>query len=578
MEIQVIAFIRASTDRQEVDSQTEEVVAMIKHDYPNYEVGKEIKVIGRSGASARKQDEAYKADVEEAKQTIIDNPSIHSVYIWAVDRLGRNMLTLMTLKEFVKEKKVQLIVKNPSLRLLKEDKTVDYTADFTFNTLANVASIEMEQKAARFARGRKANDKKGRYNGGFVPYGYMVDENGYIVIKEEDAKVVRLIFKELAKGKVSCDALARELQSRGILFRGKKMLFSNVRGILKNKVYCGEQVSQAGIVRNIPPIVSRELYYKACAAVSANGTNLTNATSNRNLLGLRLMVCPDCGAHYTAAHKLYCCHNHNRNYYDSRQGFEKCPNGISIGYKNLDRLIWYVASNVHIKYLKELKAQQDIDISEQVEIIEQKIAEQNRRIDLLAERRRRINKLYKEGDISDEERDSDLAKLITDNDKFTLTIKELEDEKASLIALKSGSWADDYYFDNIVSLFQLDDSEKKIAIVRKHISNVVLEKAEYKGYKRVLKITFKFKVYPDMEFIYLAKSLGEFFPLVDGNMLFNYEGKPISYKAQWFFRDSAIEKSSITLDKIDRLLDLSKPIHTRNGNNELIIPKHELTI
>lgn len=475
----------------------------------------EIEVVGRAGASAIKVDEAYQENMNRVYELIDTIPTIEAVYAWAIDRIGRNEEILMKLKNTLITKKIQLVIKNPSLRLLEANGDVNAGVELAFSLFATMAKQEMEQKKARFNRARKRNDEKGKYNGGYVAYGYMV-KDGYIVINEEEAKIVRLIFTELASGKYSCDGLARELQDRGIKFKGKKMLFSNVRGILKNKIYCGEQLNTAGSVRNVPQIVSKELYDKATAAISANNPSKTNAYTNRNLLGLRLIKCPYCGCHFSVAAKLYQCHNHNRNYYDSRQGFEKCPNGISIGVANLDRLLWYAAATVHFEYLKQLTGQRDEEIDSKVEVLNQKIQHLQSEIDSLADKRKRINLVFMDGDLSEKERDERLSKLLKDNEKYAVQIREFEEEIGKLIALKEGDVGDEIVFENFRSLMMLDDKELQCKIARKHIKDIQLEKAEYAPYKRVLRITIQFYNHSDMQYLYLAKSIGEFFPIING--------------------------------------------------------------
>lgn len=512
MEKKVIAIIRTSTTQQEIDSQRNEVLSMAIAD--GYSID-EIEVVGRAGASAIKVDEAYQENMNRVYELIDTIPTIEAVYAWAIDRIGRNEEILMKLKNTLINKKIQLVIKNPSLRLLEANGDVNAGVELAFSLFATMAKQEMEQKKARFNRARKRNDEKGKYNGGYVAYGYMV-KDGYIVINEEEAKIVRLIFTELASGKYSCDGLARELQDRGIKFKGKKMLFSNVRGILKNKIYCGEQLNTSGSVRNVPQIVSKELYDKATAAISANNPSKTNAYTNRNLLGLRLIKCPYCGCHFSVAAKLYQCHNHNRNYYDSRQGFEKCPNGISIGVANLDRLLWYAAATVHFEYLKQLTGQRDEEIDSKVEVLNQKIQHLQSEIDSLADKRKRINLVFMDGDLSEKERDERLSKLLKDNEKYAVQIREFEEEIGKLIALKEGDVGDEIVFENFRSLMMLDDKELQCKIARKHIKDIQLEKAEYAPYKRVLRITIQFYNHSDMQYLYLAKSIGEFFPIING--------------------------------------------------------------
>lgn len=516
MKKKVIILARTSTTRQEIDSQKDELYVAIQKD--GYTKDDAIE-IGGVGHSARKLNEAYLKDMDEVKEALTNIPTIEAMYVWAVDRMVRTETIFYEIKDILRDKKIQLVILNPSLRLFKYvdgKMEMDSGVELSLSVLVTMAKQEMEQKEARFKRARKRNDEQGKYNGGYVAYGYMV-QDGYIVINEEEAKTVRLIFNELASGKYSCDGLARELQDRGVKFKGKKMLFSNVRGILKNKIYCGEQVTTSGVFRNVPQIVSKELYDKATSAISANNPTKTNSTVNRYCFGLRLIKCPYCGCHFSVAAKLYQCHNHNRNYYDSRQGFEKCPNGISIGAKNLDRLLWYAAATVHFEYLQQLKGERDGEIDGKIEILNQKIQHLQSEIDSLSDKRKRINLVFMDGDISETERDERLSKLVRDNEKFALQIREYEEEIDKLIALKDGDdIGRELLFENLSNLIALDNLELQSKIVRKHIKNIVLEKAEYAPYKRVLKITIQFFNHTDLQYLYIAKTLGEFYTITNG--------------------------------------------------------------
>jgi len=530
MEKKVIAIIRTSTTQQEIDSQRKEVLSMAIAD--GYSID-EIEVVGEKGASAIKMDDAYLKNMNKVYELIEVQP-IEAVYAWAIDRIGRNRTMLNNFRETLCKKHIQLIIKNPELRLLNPDGSENSGIGLAFALFSEMAVQEMEQKKARFNRARKRNDEKGKYNGGYVAYGYMV-QDGYIVINEDEAKIVRLIFTELASGKYSCDGLARELQARGIKFKGKKMLFSNVRGILKNKIYCGEQVTTSGAIRNVPQIVSKELYDKARAAISANNPTKTNSTTNRFCFGLRLIKCPYCGCHFSVAAKLYQCHNHNRNYYDSRQGFEKCPNGISIGAANLDRLLWYAAATVHYDYLKQLTGQRDEEIDDKIEVLNQKIQHLQNEIDSIIDKRKRINLVFMDGDMSEKERDERLAKLLKDNEKYSVQIREYEEEIGKLTALKDGDIGDEILFENFHNLMMLDNPELQSSIVRKHIKNIVLEKAEYAPYKRVLKITVQFYNHSELQYLYIAKSLGEFFTITNGELDRDINGNlvPIPNLKEW---------------------------------------------
>ena len=59
--------------------------------------------------------------------------------------------------------------------------------------------------------------QKGNYTGGFVLFGYRV-ENKKLVIHEDEAQIVRQIFSDYASNKKVTNIL-KELQDNGILHR-----------------------------------------------------------------------------------------------------------------------------------------------------------------------------------------------------------------------------------------------------------------------------------------------------------------------------------------------------------------------
>jgi DNA invertase Pin-like site-specific DNA recombinase len=61
---------------------------------------------------------------------------------------------------------------------------------------AEYYSAELSQK---IRRGMNESRQKGNYTGGFILYGYKV-ENKKIIIDEEKAEVIRYMFEQYAKG------------------------------------------------------------------------------------------------------------------------------------------------------------------------------------------------------------------------------------------------------------------------------------------------------------------------------------------------------------------------------------------
>ena len=177
-----IIIIRESTKAQEIDSQKQDIINYAIKDGYSLE---EILIIGEAGASAIKLDEAYLKNMQKVYNTIDDpNNSIECVYAWAIDRIGRNEEVLHKLKNYLVEKKIQLIIKKPSLKLLEDDGSVNSGVELAFSLFATMSKQEMEMKVARFKRGKRRNAEEMKFNGGWcTKFGYKVDSNGYIKIR-----------------------------------------------------------------------------------------------------------------------------------------------------------------------------------------------------------------------------------------------------------------------------------------------------------------------------------------------------------------------------------------------------------
>ena len=101
---------------------------------------------------------------------------------------------------------------------------------------AALAEVERGMITARTSGGRKVKASRGGYSGGRTPYGYTVDKNiRGMVINEEQAKVVRLIFDMKEKG-YTYQHIVDELNSKGYTNKsGGKWSISSVQVILGNE-------------------------------------------------------------------------------------------------------------------------------------------------------------------------------------------------------------------------------------------------------------------------------------------------------------------------------------------------------
>ena len=93
--------------------------------------------------------------------------------------------------------------------------------------------------------GRKQKAREGKWNGGFAPYGYKL-ENGELKIAEDEAEVIRLIFEKYITTNMGTAAVAKYLNQHGYEKKqrqnGTLAAFSAhfVTMVIDNPIYCGK--------------------------------------------------------------------------------------------------------------------------------------------------------------------------------------------------------------------------------------------------------------------------------------------------------------------------------------------------
>nr|WP_320038872.1 recombinase family protein [uncultured Bacteroides sp.] len=137
----------------------------------------------------------------------VNNGEICTILFSEFTRCSRNATELQQqIKDFQK-KGVDLYFQKQNIWVRAN--TVDIGTQILIAVLSVVASYEVELFAERSIGGRIIKTKKGGHTGGFAPYGYD-NVNKQLVINEEEAEVIRIIYKMYSEKKASpfiCDYL-----------------------------------------------------------------------------------------------------------------------------------------------------------------------------------------------------------------------------------------------------------------------------------------------------------------------------------------------------------------------------------
>ena len=481
-----ILFSRVSTERQSLDEQTKEIYDMaISDGFKDEDI-----ILIAEKESGIKLSEDERLGLNRMKE-VISSEDVTCVYFWEVSRLARNKKVTFSVTDYLVKHQINLKTKVGGITLLNPDGTVNDGAEMAFSVMAIIAEGEMRGKKARIKRTTKAKANQGQFNGGkYIKYGYMVDENGFYQVKEDEAEIVRLIFDLYTSTEMGASLVRNELRSRGIYLTTEKVRrilytqgYDGVPYIVKNNLKDNLGNRQQGNLIKYPPIITTDVWEKA---VKKRETNNSKALRNENYyLARGLVKCPKCGSIYVASKNLglyVCSKNHQGTKFE-----DKCDNTACIKIDVLDAILWYCVSEVYRYYLMDLDADSIEEINHEIEVLEvkRKIAERN--LEKAQSKIKKITQWFIDGVIEDEkEVEANIAKVKAQmaDDENNIVVYNAEIEKN--IRLISSIQKKDEYTAFVDADFETDaiESRRKIYdIIRLFVDSVDFVQGE--KFKRV---------------------------------------------------------------------------------------------
>lgn len=260
---------------------------------------------------------------EDGSKVLIDAKSkrYDLLLIYKLDRLGRSARIILNAVHELEQNGVQV-------RSMTEPfDTGNPNGRFILTMLAGVADLERETILERMWHGANRAARQGKWLGGIVPYGYKINEEGYLEINSEsnekmsEADVIKLIFHLISEQKYSTIKVADHLNALGIpphytrdnrqLKKGKRKTNTigiwhpgRIRTIITNTTYMGvhkygqrSNKQREIISREVPAIVSKEIWEKAQQVLKENQL-FSKKNAVRQYLLSGLIKCGNCGANY----------------------------------------------------------------------------------------------------------------------------------------------------------------------------------------------------------------------------------------------------------------------------------------
>lgn len=371
--------------------------------------------------------------------------------------------------------------------------------------IALVDELYTETTSRKVKAANRANAKKGKGHG-ITAYGYKKDDEGYLKINENQAKIVRDIFEMSYRG-VGTYTIANELNRLGVptkssefkgRFISKKDKYTKrvtkhlrddvawrgnvIRDMITNPVYKGIR-KYGDVFAQIPIIIEPEFWDKVNKNLVNNRRNVGPKTKFNYLLN-GIIFCAECGSEYRGKIKAS---GRNTTYYckGKSQG-ESCGSQRGLNIPRLESFILnhlFESGELHNK-LSNLKADSD-----KVEKLQVEISQLNEKKKDIAASQKHMYKLMLDPRVKDDVRD-DYLNVKNDFETIEAQIEVKEKELAMQSQVKRKERLDKIFgeFDYTLNFDQIKKSVHMI-IESIHVQHLPEQKnfliqLNYRGFDR----------------------------------------------------------------------------------------------
>ncbi|UNC91640.1 recombinase family protein [Candidatus Contubernalis alkaliaceticus] len=304
-----VAYTRFSSDNQREESIEAQMKSIKEYaDRNNITIIREYKDEAMTGTTDKRP--AFQQMIKDSAGGLFSLALVHKG-----NRFARNRIESAINKYALKQNGVKVIA-------VAEDFGDGHHAVLMESVLEGLAEFYSLELAAETMKGLLVNADKCLYNGGWVLYGYKVNDERKYEIEPEEAKIVREIFDRVHNG-WSYGKIIQDFKIRGILRRGKHWNKNTIYDMLKNERYTGvyiynetprkvndkrnnrikkENDEVVRIPGGMPVIISKETFNRVQGIL--RGRVRPRGRKNTYIL-TGLIECGSCGAAYVGTNS-YC--------------------------------------------------------------------------------------------------------------------------------------------------------------------------------------------------------------------------------------------------------------------------------
>ena len=241
--LRVALYLRVSTDDQAekygIDLQKSALEGLLRSK-GNLENGKPKMILagesyvyiddGVSGTVTLDDREGFARLKEDVLMAQEGQKPFDVVAVYKIDRFARRLKILLDVIDFFEANEIQFLSANES---------IDTSTPFgkaMLGIVGIIAELEIETTKARTQAGRAEAMKVGVIMGANAPYGYNKDSEKRLILFEDEAKYVRLIFDKFVNERLSAQQIADYLTKNEVLSPGASTIISGKRkGEVKKK-------------------------------------------------------------------------------------------------------------------------------------------------------------------------------------------------------------------------------------------------------------------------------------------------------------------------------------------------------
>lgn len=274
--------------RYSSDSQREESIEGQIRECTDYANRNDILVLDHyidRALSARTADRpAFQKMIADSEKGLFD-----VVIVWKLDRFSRDRYDSAHYKRILKRNGVKVISAKENI----SDGPEGIILESMLEGYAEYYSAELSQK---IQRGQHDNAMKCKSNGGNIPVGYVVGEEGVLMPDPEMVLVVQEIFARYDSGQTMSE-IKEMLNFRGVRTKkGKEFTIGGVSVILHNRKYIGEyKYGDVVIPDGIPAIIETEIFERVQRRLASNKKAPARYKAPEEYLLTTKLFCGHCG-------------------------------------------------------------------------------------------------------------------------------------------------------------------------------------------------------------------------------------------------------------------------------------------